>query len=183
MVNKKMVAIAGGAGGIVAIFVVALVVNYYAVSNLQFRAQEGDSGDFDFTKFSASALIDACNPTAFPASFERYTVDVYYRDENFATMMIDGATIMPNDSETLHGTVDINGEMIAGLLLQGLADAFSGESEQQPAFGEEDITATATLETKLLGIIPISQTEEIDLSDSDSDGQGMPFSTEEYSCT
>jgi hypothetical protein len=179
--NRKIIAIAGGAGGIIAIFVVALIINYYATSNLQFRAQGG--GDFDFTTFSTSALIDACNPTAFPASFERYTVGVYYKNENFATVMIDGATIMPNDSETLHGTVDINGEIIAGLFLQGLADSFSGQSEQQAAFGEEDITAKTTLETKLLGIIPISQTEDIDLSESNSDGQGMPFSTGEYSCT
>jgi hypothetical protein len=180
--NRKIIAIAGGAGGTVAILVVALIINYHATSNLQFRAQQG-GGDFDFTTFSASALIDACNPTPFPASFERYTVDLYYRNENLAVMTIDGATIMPNDSETLRGTVDINEEKIADLFLQGLADAFSSQSEQQAGFSEEDMTARATLETKLLGVIPISQTEDIDLSESNSDGLGMPFSTREYSCT
>lgn len=181
MASRKMIAIAGAAG-VVAIFAITLAINYYAVSNLQFRAQQGGGG-FDSATFSASALIDVCNPTAFPASFERYTVGVYYRNENLAAVTIDGATIMPNDSETLDGTVDVNGEIIAGLFLQGLADAFSGQGDQQPAFSEEDITARATLETRLLGIIPISQTEDIDLSEDNPDGLGMPLSTGEYSCT
>ena len=180
MVDKKVIAIAAGTGGIVAIFIIALIVNYYAISNLQFRAQEGGE-DLDLATFSASALIDACNPTAFPASFEKYTVDVYYKNENFASVIIDGATIMPNDSETLRGTVDVNGELVRGMFLKGLADAFSAESDQQASFSE-DVSAKATFETRL-GIIAISETKDFDLSEDNPEDQRLPFSTKEYSCT
>lgn len=156
--------------GISAIFIAAFAVNAYAASNLQFRS--AGSQNFDFSRLSSGVLVDACNPSPFPASFDEYRIDVYYQDDELATLYLSGKTIMPNTSERLEGSVDINGRTTASLLAQAMADAFSGERPE-----DSQVTAKSTLSSRVLGIIPVSDTKELDLS---AEGQ-TPFS-EEYSC-
>ncbi|HEX6067261.1 MAG TPA: LEA type 2 family protein [Nitrososphaera sp.] len=156
--------------GISAIFIAAFAVNAYAASNLQFRS--AGSQNFDFSRLSSGVLVDACNPSPFPASFDEYRIDVYYQDDELATLSLSGKTIMPNTSERLEGSVDINGRTTASLLAQAMADAFSGEGPE-----DSQVTAKSTLSSRVLGIMPVSDTKELDLS---AEGQ-TPFS-EEYSC-
>lgn len=170
MPNRNVVAVAA-AGSVAAIFVAALAVNAYAASNLQFRSAGGEN--FDFARLSSGVLVDACNPTAFPASFDEYRIDVYYRGDELATLSVSGATIMPNSAERLQGNIDIDGSTTAGLFMQALISAFSG---QEPEEGSQ-VTAKSTLSSRVLGIIPVSDTKELDLNE---EGQ-TPFS-EEYSC-
>jgi hypothetical protein len=150
------VAIIAAAAGVAVLFIAAFAVNAYAASSLQFRA--AGARDFDLATLSSGLIVEACNPTAFPVSFDEYRIDVYYRDDELATMSLSGATIMPNSS--------------AGLFAKALADAFSGREPE-----ESQVTAKSTLSSRVLGIIPVSDTKELDL---DQQGQ-TPFS-EEYSC-
>lgn len=155
--------------GVAVLFIAAFAVNAYAASSLQFHA--AGARNFDLATLSSDLIVEACNPTAFPVSFDEYRIDVYYRGDTLATMSLSGTTIMPESSERLTGVVDISGSTTAGLFAQALADALSGrESESQ-------VTATSTLSSRVLGIIPVSDTKEPDL---DQQGQ-TPFS-EEYSC-
>jgi len=170
MAGRRAVIVAAVAV-IAVIFVSAFAVNAYAASNLQFRS--AGSQNFDFSRLSSGVLVDACNPSPFPASFDEYRIDVYYRDDELATMTLSGKTIMPNTSERLEGSVDINGRTTAGLFAQAMSDAFSGRDTDESS----QVTAKSTLNSRVLGIIPVSDTRELDLG---AEGQ-TPFS-EEYSC-
>lgn len=168
--SQREVAVAVVAGAVVVIFIAAFAVNAYAASNLQFRSAGGQN--FDFSRLSSGLLIDACNPSSFPASFDEYRIDVYYQDDELATLSLSGKTIMPNTSERLEGSVDINGRTTASLFAQAMADAFSGERPD-----DSQVTAKSTLSSRVLGIIPVSDTKELDLGAEEQ----TPFS-EEYSC-
>ncbi len=165
--SRRAVMMAAGAG-VAVLFIAAFAVNAYAASSLQFRA--AGARNFDLATLSSGLIVEACNPTAFPVSFDEYRIDVYYRGDTLATMSLSGTTIMPESSERLTGVVDIS-STTAGLFAQALADALSG---REP---ESQVTATSTLSSRVLGIIPVSDTKELDL---DQQGQ-TPFS-EEYSC-
>lgn len=169
MAGRRVVIVAAVAV-IAVIFVSAFAVNAYAASNLQFRS--AGSQNFDFSRLSSGVLVDACNPTPFPASFDEYRIDVYYRDDELATLSLSGKTIMPNTSERLEGSIDIDGSTTASLFAQSMADAFSGEGSE-----DSQVTAKSTLNSRVLGIIPVSDTRDLDLG---AEGQ-TPFS-EEYSC-
>lgn len=166
--SRRVAVIAAGAG-IAVLFIAAFTVNAYAASSLQFRAAGGR--DFDLSTLSSGLLIEACNPSSLPVSFDEYRIDVYYQEDQLATMSVSGKTIMPNTAERLTGTVDISGSATAGLFAQAFSDALSG---REP---ESQVTAKSTLSSRVLGIIPVSDTKELDLN---QEGQ-TPFS-EEYSC-
>lgn len=152
------------------LFIAAFAINAYAASNLEFRAAGGRN--FDLATLSSGLAVEACNPTSFPVSFEEYRIDVYHRGNELATISLSGKTIMPNSSERLTGIVDISGRTTAGLFAQEFGDALSGRES-----AESQITAKSVLSSRVLGIIPVSDTKELDL---DQRGQ-TPFS-EEYSC-
>lgn len=156
---------------IAVIFISAFAVNAYAASNLQFRS--AGSQNFDFSRLSSGVLVDACNPSPFPVSFDEYRIDVYYRDDELATLSVSGKTIMPDTSERLEGSLDVNGRTAAGLFAQAMSDAFSGRDTDESS----QVTAKSTVSSRVLGIIPVSDTKELDLN---AQGQ-TPFS-EEYSC-
>jgi hypothetical protein len=158
--QRRKVAIASAAG-VAAVIVAALGVSYYVASSLQFRAA---GGAFDPATLSFGALVDACNPTPLPASFDRYTISVYYGGDQFATISVPGRTIAPQSSETLRGDIDVDEEAVGGIVGQAIGRAFSG----QPAEGSE-VTARATLDSKMLGFVPLSQTRELDLSGGDTE--------------
>lgn len=167
---RRSIAVAAGAGAIAAIFIAAFAVNAYAASNLQFRAAGGR--DFDLATLSSGVLVDACNPTAFPVSFDEYRIDVYHQGDELATMSVSGKTIMPNTSERLEGTVDIDLRTAGGVFAQALASAFSGQGTD-----DSQVTAKSTVSSKVLGIIPVSDTKDLDLDERAQ----TPFS-EDYSC-
>jgi hypothetical protein len=149
---------------VVAVVITLFILNQYAVSNLQFRLRGGGE-NIDFATLSANIIVDTCNPTSVPVSFEKYTLTTFYKGNEFATLTFYGKTIQPRDSELLNGRVDLNGELMAGLFLNALAEGFSGG---QSGFDENAMTAKETFETKLLGIIPLSQSRDIDPALGDS---------------
>lgn len=154
--NKKGIIIGTSAvGAIIAITIVGYSINTYALSNLQFRSSGGEN--FDFATFSGNLQMEACNPTSYPASFDKYHMQVLYKEKEFATMDIKGGTISPKQSEILDGNVAIDRGMVADLFMQSLADGFSGT--QTPAFNQNDMIVNSTIEAKVLGFIPYTETK------------------------
>ncbi len=166
---SRRIAVIAAAAGVAALFLAAFAVNAYAASSLQFRAVGGRG--FDLATLSSGLVVDACNPTSLPVSFDEYRIDVYYGDDELATMSVPGRTIMPNSSERLTGTIDISGSTTASLFAQALGDALAGRE------AESHVTAKSMLSSRVLGVIPVSDTKELDLKQQ---GQ-TPFS-EEYLC-
>lgn len=46
--------------------------NSYALNSMPFRVREVTDFDFNFNTLSSSMHVDACNLTAFPATFDRF---------------------------------------------------------------------------------------------------------------
>lgn len=147
-----------------AIAVVALVIagffaNSYAFGNLQFRIK--DVSGFDYASLSSKVQLDACNPSAFPASFDKFNAVIRYRGGDFATMSVNGGTVMPYQPAHFDGRLGLDAQTVSGLIV-AFADALDGRNT---AYNEDDISMTMTVDAKLLGIVPYSQTRDFTFSE------------------
>jgi hypothetical protein len=143
-----------GAGAAIALILASYIGNNYALDNMQFRLRE--VGGFNFETLSSNLKLDACNPTAFPAGFDKFTAVVYYRGSEFATMSVDGGSVMPYQSSTFDGRIRLSAQIVSGLII-ALAPAIGGEDTP---YDENDISLKMSVESSVLGLVPHSQTRE-----------------------
>jgi hypothetical protein len=130
--------------------------NSYALNSLPFRVREVTDFDFHFNTLSSSMHVDACNLTAFPATFDRFEATINYQGDDFASMPIDGGTVMPHQSTSLDGRPAVNANTLSGLII-AFAAAMAG---QDTAYNEDNISLTMTVDARVMGIVPYSQTHE-----------------------
>jgi hypothetical protein len=150
--RKWLVYIGIGSGVLIVALIVSISLNYYALSNLQFRARQAEN--FDFATMSMDVLFEACNPTTIPAGFDKLQMVVYYKDRDFATLTVHGGTLPPNQITVLRGNMAFNAQVVTGLFIQAFVDAFS---EQQTQLDQQDMTVKTILDAKMMGIFPFSQ--------------------------
>jgi hypothetical protein len=149
---RKAIA-AGIGGGIVAAILVGLtIMSFYALTQLQLTPKS--VGNLDFKTLSMDVQLDACNPTSYPASFDKVVLLVYYQSEEFMTVTLKGSTIMPNQAITLNGKLDISED----LDYWKVYNIFS-------SFNESDLSLKATLITNIVGFVPFSQSKEFNYTD------------------
>jgi len=145
--------VAGIGGGIAAAVLIGLtIMSFYALTQLQLSPRS--VGNFDFKTLSMDVQLDACNPTSYPASFDKVVLVLYYQSEEFLTVELKGNTIMPNQDITLDGKLDISEE----LDYWKVYNIFS-------SFNESDLSLKATLTTNIIGFIPFSQSKEFNYAD------------------
>jgi hypothetical protein len=132
--------------------------NSYALNSMPFRVREVTDFDFDFNfnTLSSSMHVDACNLTAFPATFDRCEATMNYQGDDFASMLIDGGTVMPYQSTSLDRRPAINANTLSGLII-AFAAAMAG---QDTAYNEDNISLTMTVDARVMSIVPHSQTHE-----------------------
>ena len=142
--------------GVAAIGMIAAsyYANSYALNSMPFRVREVT--DFDFNTLSSSMQMDACNLTTFPATFDRFEATMNYQRDDFASMPIDGGTVMPYQSTSLDGRPALNANTVSGLII-AFAAAMAG---QDTAYNEDNILLTMTVDARVMGIVPYSQTHE-----------------------
>jgi hypothetical protein len=142
--------------GVAAIGMIAAsyYANSYALNSMPFRVREVT--DFDFDTLSSSMQVDACNLIAFPATFDRFEATMNYQRDDFASMPIDGGTVMPYQSTSLDGRPALNANTVSGLII-AFAAAMAG---QDTAYNEDNISLTMTVDARVMGIVPYSQTHE-----------------------
>lgn len=166
------------AGAAIAIIIVIIIVygtmNLYALSSLQFRPN--GTGTFDFADLSMPLHLQACNPSYFPASFDKFSLDINYKSTNFGDAIVWGKMIPPKSSVPVDGQLKLNGQGLVQLFLASFASAFSG---QQSSFDPSQMRITATLDAPIFGVIPFSISK--DYSIGDFKGM-MSNATGQYSC-
>jgi len=144
-------------GGVVV--VVVIIMQYYALNGLQeLQFSPRSVGNFDKTTLSLDIQIDACNPTQFPTGFDKmlFELDNLHNDnynvpvmKQFATMILQGDTLMPMQATTLRGKIQINTETIP---LENWWNAYKSFT----SLNTDYITLKVTVETKLFGFLPFS---------------------------
>ena len=162
-------------GIVIPIIIIVLIgLNFYAISNLQFRGHSVD--DFDLVDLSMDTRFEACNPTFFPASFDTLKVDIVYKSTNFGTVTIWGQTIPPNTPTVVDGRIKLEGQSILQLFLAAFGSAFGGDEMN---FDPKQMKFIAKLDAPLLGIIPFTITKEYS---SDEFTGIMQGSNNQWSC-
>jgi len=151
-------AVGAGIGGGIAVAVVVLsIMQYYALANLQdLQFSPRSVGNFDKTTLSLDIQIDACNPTQFPTGFDRIVFELNNIHDNnynvtttkeFATLTLQGDTLMPKEAVTLHGKIRINAESV---------EHWWKTYNVFTSLNTNDITLKVTVETKVFGFVPFS---------------------------
>lgn len=160
--SRKYVWIGIGVAALVALIAASIGINQYAMNNLQFRPSS--TGKMDLATLSADMTMDVCNPTVFPTSFDKITMQINYKEKEFATITMKGKTIPPNQITSVDGRVSINPQMITGLFLQGLASAFSADKDKS-VIDPNEMTLTNTIHSTAIGLIPISTSKTFTVSE------------------
>jgi len=151
IILRKAVAASIG-GGIAAILIGLTIMSFYAITQLQLTPRS--VGNFDFKTLSMDVQLDACNPTSYPASFDKVVLVLYWQSEEFLTVTLKGNTIMPSQAITLNGKLDIADELDYWKVYNIFA-----------SFNESDLSLKVTLTTNILGFIPFSQSKEFNYTD------------------
>ena len=137
------------------IFVSLLAASSYANANLQYRSR-GAQG-YNFSQSSTDVAMDVCNPTPFPAGFDRLQFVATYKDSDFATMEFENGSVPANAATTVDGALQINGRAALAAVFQSFADSLNGKSSA----GDAGMKVKMTLESRLLGLVPVSQSKEM----------------------
>ncbi|MEO9364454.1 MAG: hypothetical protein ABI348_11190 [Nitrososphaera sp.] len=146
--------IAIGIAAVVAIFVLLLAASNYANASLQYRSR-GAQG-YDFSKSSTDVAMDVCNPTPFSASFDRLQFVAAYKDSDLATIKFENGSVPANAATTVDGALQINGKAALAAVFQSFADSLNGKST-----GDASMKVKMTSESRLLGLMPMSQSKEM----------------------
>ena len=148
-----------GAGIAIMIIVASFFGNGYALANMHFKIR--DVSSFDFASLSSDVTVEACNPNAFLANYDRFSAVIYYRSSEFATMSVDGGLVMPYQSADFDGKIQLKEQTVSGLIF-AFADAVQG---RDTAYNENDISLAMTVEGRILGVMPYSQTRDFTFSE------------------
>jgi hypothetical protein len=157
--GKKVVLAFIVVGAAMALVVAGFFANSYAFSSLQFKIR--DASGFDYNSLSSAASVEACNPTAFPASFDRLEAVMHYRGGDFAVLSINGGSVPPYKSSMFAGTMEPAGESVSGLLV-AFPDVVAGTDT---AYNEEDISLTMTVNGRIMNVVPYSHSSVFSLSE------------------
>ncbi len=138
--SRKKVAIVAAA---IAIIVIAYVgLDLYSASTLQFRPHYGN--DYQISPTEIHVQADVCNPSFFPATFNKYEIAAFYNSETIETAQINGSMISPKTMSTVDGVFVLN------------ADAILRLKNENATFDPTLARITTTVDAPIFGIIPFS---------------------------
>ncbi len=131
----------------VAAIIVAIVVAYvgldsYAVSTLQFRPNNGN--EYQISPNEIHIQADVCNPSFFPASFNKYVITAFYNSSVIETAEIGGSTLSSKTMATVDGTFSLN------------TDALLKLKQVNATFDPTLAKITTSVDAPIFGVIPFS---------------------------
>ena len=151
--------------GNVVIVVIASVIIVasvgYSIFNIvtldQIQIKWNDRGSFDFMTMLNGGVVEVCNSSSIPLSFNGITIATFWEGEEIGRFATNGATVQPNSS------TEINGK---GYMTSLAANMFSMYIDAEMTSGDfaridpSSMTVMASVDTTILGVIPFSVTEE-----------------------
>jgi hypothetical protein len=147
---------------IISIIIIAAALVYSSLgavfaNDLQIRWNQ--TGSFDLLSIMFGGKVVVCNDSDYPISFHQYSFNIIYDGQDLGTFSAQGASLLPHTSTEISGEFTTDDKRIAQILFASLDTAFSG-SEQAARIDTKKMSATTTLDTRIIGIIPISITQE-----------------------
>ncbi len=138
--SRRTVAIIASA---IAIIIVAYAgLDIYSVSMLQFRPHYGS--DYQISPTEIHIQADVCNPSFFPATFNRYEISAFYNSEPIEKAEINGSMISPKAMSTMDGIFTLNADTVLRL------------KQENVTFDPTLAKITTTVDAPIFGAIPFS---------------------------
>ncbi len=135
--KKRLISI----GIVIAIIITSYaILDAYAVNSLQFRPHRGTQAIISDTEIAIQS--DACNPSYFPASFNKYQITATYKSEVIETATINGGMLSPKSASTFDGIFALNKDVIT---------KYQNTNEQ---FNASNAQITTKVDASILGFIP-----------------------------
>lgn len=155
MINKHTIVV------IVSIIIIAGSFGYSSLSlvsakELQFRWYQIDS--FDLLSILIGGRLSVCNNSDLPASFSSYSFDVFYEGKSIGRFSTQGAGLAPHTNTMVNGKFESDDERVTQILFSSLDTALS-DRNAAARINPDKMEVTATLETKIIGIIPFPITQ------------------------
>ena len=130
--------------------------NYASLGNLELRATE--PGGFSFFEISTGKGIQICNSSPIYASFDRIDLTIFYQDDNEGTYTIPANTLAPSSQTILEGNFRSESFSEAQYTLLHMDGEFAGTAPMR--LDSNQMFVTLNIQTSLLGLIPISTSEQ-----------------------
>ena len=142
---RKLIII-GICGAVIAV-IVFILIPYLVLNSLQaVQFSPNSVGRFDNATLTLEVFVDACNPTQMPTGFDKMLFELDYKNKEFAKMVLQGNTLMPQQAVTLKGRIHINADTVENWWQA--YNVFTGLEHQY-------INLKATVDAKVLGFIPV----------------------------
>lgn len=109
---------------------------------LEFRPHYGSQYQISPTEIHIQA--DVCNPSYFPATFNKYEISAYYNSDLVEQAQIQGNMISPKTAYTLDGVFVLNLDTVLKL------------KQENATFNPSLATITTTVDAPIFGAIPFS---------------------------
>lgn len=126
-----------------------------ALSDVQFKW--ASEGDFGYVSLINGGRVEICNAWPLPVRLDSLEINTLYQGRDFASFSAKGGIIEASSSGVLLGEGESLGSE-ASVLSMYMDSGAGGASSAR--FDYNDIEATATLHTLVLGLIPHSVTRE-----------------------
>jgi len=138
--SRKKIAIV--AAVIVAIVVIYVGLDSYAVSTLQFRPNTAN--EYQISPSEIHIQADVCNPSFFPTSFNKYEITAFYNSSIIETAEINGSTLASKTMATVDGVFALNTDAILKL------------KQENATFDPALAKITTSVDAPIFGVIPFS---------------------------
>ena len=147
---------------IASIAVIAATLGYSSLNlvftnDLQFRWYQ--EGDFDLLSIMFGGKLTVCNNSDYPTNFQQYSSNIVYDGQDLGTFLVHGIGVLPHASATIDGKFTTDDKRVSEILFASLDTAFSG-SGQAARIDVNKMSVTTTLDTKIIGVIPLPITHE-----------------------
>jgi len=123
-------------------------LNAYAINSLEFRANGETQPEITFMQIKSE--LEICNPTFFPASYNRIYLDMMQQRNTIGSVTVYRANIVPYSTAIVDAQLDINP-------LQALAAVFKQDFDQ--------LKIRATLDAPIFVCIPFSPTKDYSMEE------------------
>ncbi|MEM3064482.1 MAG: hypothetical protein QW177_03825 [Candidatus Nitrosotenuis sp.] len=156
MTNKHTVIV------IASIVVIAATLGYSSlnliyVRDLQFRWHE--QGSFELLSIMFNGRLVVCNNSDYPTNFQKYTIQIFFDGQDLGTFTTHGAGVAPHSTATIPGSFEAADKRVSQMLFSSLNTALNNNAAAA-RIDPSKMHVTTTLETKVIGVIPVSITQQ-----------------------
>ena len=130
--------------------------NIYASDQLQVKGT--DEGSFRFFDMINSGNIEICNSMPFFANIQKYSVHVFFNEDNKGTYFTDSITLGPYSSKVVNGTFSSETFSEAQYLALHFDGMFGGSAPER--IDPRQLKIITQVEAPIIGIIPYTITEQ-----------------------